>query len=95
MTNRIEREMSITHEEFRRVLRIAFPEIRLSDDDGNTEFRVEDGRVHIILSSQTTRSIGNLQLPVTKVTLEFGDMAEEEKKRFVERFSRSFQRGGG
>ncbi|MEX2523983.1 MAG: hypothetical protein WD750_03420 [Gammaproteobacteria bacterium] len=87
--------MSITHEEFRRVLQMAFPETGSFISDDPAVFNFEDGRVRVVLSPQTTRSIGNLRLPVTKVTLEFGDMAEEEKKRFVERFNRSFQRGGG
>lgn len=95
MTTRIEREMTITHAEFRRVLQLAFPETGSPVGDNNTEFHFEDGRVRIFLSPQTSRKIGALSLPLTKVTLEFEGMAESDVHRFVERFSRSFQRGGG
>jgi len=87
--------MTISHDEFRRILQLAFPATASSAGDNDTEFRFEGDRVRVRLSPQGSRRIGTLQLPVTKVLLEFDDMAEADIQRFIDRFNRSFQRGGG
>ncbi len=94
-TMRIDKEMSISHRDFFRILPGALEttDYRI---DGNT-VSVGEGRrrLEIVLSPETERRIALLSLPVTQVSLEFVGYDAEEAAAALGRFDRAFQRGGG
>jgi len=92
---RVDKEMTISHRDFFRILPGA-----LETDD----FRVDGNcvtayggcrRLEIILSPEAQRKIALLTLPVTRVSLEFVGYSAEEAAAALGRFDRAFQRGGG
>jgi hypothetical protein len=95
MNDVVEREMTITRSEFWRVLEKGFAEQLLSQSPRHAEIGIDGGRVALALSEQGTRRAGALQLPVLILRLEFIDVDEPMRRQFLERFYRTFQRGGG
>lgn len=92
---RIDKEMAVTHAEFRRNLPNAFP-------DGNYEVQgatvvVADGerRLAITLGPEGVRQIALLRLPKTAVTLVFTGYDDARRAAVLERFDKAFQRAGG
>jgi hypothetical protein len=92
---RFSREMSITLKEFLRSLPPAVAPIpftvsgrTITIDDGNRSVRIE-------LSPERERRLGLLRLPVTDVAFTFQGYDRPEFERFMQRFDRAFQRGGG
>ncbi len=53
------------------------------------------GKIRIILSEQRHRQIASLLLPVTDVTFQLKNVAENTKRDFFTQFDRAYQRGGG
>jgi hypothetical protein len=51
--------------------------------------------VKILLHPTRERRLGILALPVTPVEFSFQCLAPGERERFMTRFERHFQRGGG
>lgn len=91
----IDREMSITHDEFFRILPGALKK-RNYEIVNNTVFvDLNSGKLKISLSSQNQRNIGSLQIPVTQVIFEFADCSEKCRIAFFEDFDLAYQRGGG
>jgi hypothetical protein len=91
----IDKEMSITHQDFLRILPGAL---------GTGNYRLYGNRVvygdeahwmEITLSAGTERRIGALALPLTHVRLKFFGYAEPDLQAAITRFDRAFQRGGG
>ncbi len=95
MTNTIKREMTITHADFFRIL----PKVLK-----NNQFEVSENRViivetkkrlEIMLSPESSRSIGALQLPVTILEFRFDGYTTEQTEKFMRQFDMSFHKGGG
>lgn len=92
---RVDKEMTISHRDFFRIL----PGALETDGfrvDGNCVTAGEGSRrLEIIVSPETQRRIALLTLPVTRVSLEFVGYEAEEAAAALSRFDRAFQRGGG
>jgi hypothetical protein len=102
----VRKEMGYTHKEFIRLLPRAVDgaDMRIT---GN-EFEVVDGehgerRLHIELGEEGERRIANLRLPMTPnlrlpmtpLSLTFTDYDEAGIKEVLDRFWRTYQKGGG
>jgi hypothetical protein len=88
-------DMAISHAEFFRLLPDAIAGARWQAEGSRISIAQPDGRVEILLSSERTRRIASLSLPVTNVTLSFDGFSEEAIERFMSRFHLYFRRGGG
>jgi hypothetical protein len=92
---RIDKEMTISHRDFFRVL----PGALETDDfciEGDTVTSGDGGRrLTIVLAPEAERRIALLKLPVTRVSLEFAGYEAAAVADAVARFDRAFQRGGG
>ncbi len=52
-------------------------------------------QVMLMLTPETTRSIGAITLPVTTVKLEFWGFSKEDFNRFINRYKCYLHKGGG
>jgi hypothetical protein len=89
------RELGLTHAEFHRFLPPAIEPRTFTMR--NNLVHIEDGErtVTIDLGPQQYRSIGSLRLPFLEARFTFSGFSEAELQRFMARFERFFQRGGG
>ena len=99
MIETIEREMTISHSDFFRILPKAVKSYPYQQQDNVIKiFLVDDGNegeINIILSEERLRKIASLSLPVTDVTFRINNVAENTKNEFFRQFDRAYQRGGG
>ncbi len=95
MTQTLEREMTISHNEFFRILPKAVGTHRFRLEDNVITVSLSEGEIRIILSKERVRRIGGLVLPVTDMVFQIKNVAENTKKEFFKQFDRAFQRGGG
>jgi len=89
------REMGLTPEEFLRTLPGAIGHEDYRVQGGEILVSSSGGRVKILLHPTRQRRLGMLALPVTPVEFSFQDLDPAEQQRFMTRFERHFQRGGG
>ena len=89
------REMGITPDEFRRTLPDAVGHEKYSIQGNEILIRDPGGRVRIVLHPTGVRRLGMLALPVTPVEFAFEGLDQSDRERFMDRFERYFQRGGG
>lgn len=54
-----------------------------------------DGEITILLEPETTRAIGSLRLPLTRLQLQFRRLTQAKISEYLARFNRTFHRGGG
>ncbi len=87
--------MGLTRAEFLRSLpeAVGHPNYRIEGD--RIEIADSAGPILILLVPARARRIGMLSLPVTRVEFRFGEMPQAQRDRFMTRFERYFQRGGG
>lgn len=91
----VEKEMGITHAEFRRVIARALAGRPYRLDGGRLRL-AEDGRVlDIALGPEGERRIALMTMPVTPVRLTFRGYDEDAVAETLADFDRWFQRGGG
>jgi len=93
----LQREMSISHRDFERLLPAAVPGYRLDGDGPQYQIRLPDQNrlLTIDLGPERERHLGALRLPVTDVQFRFSGFDQASFKAFIERFDLAFQRGGG
>ena len=91
----LEREMSISHGDFLRILPKALKSYPYEHKDNVITVTLDKAEISIILSEQRHRQIASLFLPVIDVTFQLKNVAERTKKDFFEQFDRAYQRGGG
>ena len=91
----IEREMTITHKEFMRLLPRVIEEQGYTSSDNTIVIGEGDERVTITLSDETRRRIGGFSLPVTWVTIAFEGYSSGEQQRFLGSFDRAYLKCGG
>jgi hypothetical protein len=90
-----EREMTITHKEFLRLLPKALTGFNYKKN-GNLIEIIDDNRsIAIHLSDESTRKIASLALTVTNVRIELNDFQTEDASRIIARFDLAYQKGGG
>ena len=92
---RLNREMSITHKEFFRLLPRAVSGAAISRKDDQVIITTDAGQVTITLSPETTRKLSLLEFPVTQITMEFHNFNLQDQTAFLKRFDLAYQRGGG
>ena len=92
----IEREMGLTHREFFRSLPHAVRDLNWRQEGAGAVVEEGDGRrLEIRLGPEGERRIALLAIPCTRVTLSFHGYGEDQRRDFMIRFERAFQRGGG
>jgi len=92
------REMAITHKEFYRLINKTIrnvAELKVNVDTSTVHFPYADGEVLIKLGNQSSRKIGSLSLPKTRINFEFHNLTRTETTRYVQKFDLTFRRGGG
>jgi hypothetical protein len=95
MQHLIDREMSITHDEFFRLLPKALKTRRYEILNNVVYVTLGHGSITITLSPQTSRGIGSLVLPVTHVNFAVINCPDEISRMFFDEFDIAFQKGGG
>ena len=109
MIQHYEREMSISHKDFYRLLPMALknidyeimhPGIGLNGPPQDySESQIHGcyagGNIQIIPGSEHKRKIASLELPVLYLVFIFTDISSEDIAEFFNDFSRAYQRGGG
>jgi hypothetical protein len=96
---RIEKEMGISLHDFLRLLPAATdstPEQWEREPTGMTIRQQDAGSwVRIQHAPERIRRIASLSLPVLSVTLVLAGFSADDARRFLQRFDRHYQRGGG
>lgn len=87
--------MSITREEFFRILPKALDEFTFEINGDKVKCRVEDGLVEICITTGENRNLGALQLPVLNIKFILNNIPLELQNRFFKKFYFSYQKGGG
>ena len=91
----IRREMTISHKEFNRILKMAFEQEFKTVRADQSEFANSGNTINLKLSAESSKKIGSIDIPITELCITFMGMTEEQMKDFMIRFDRAFQRGGG
>ena len=95
MSSHLIREMSITHNEFFRLLPRAVNNAALARQGNQVDITTATGLVKITLSPETVRKLAIMEFPVTEVTIEFNGFSASERAAFLARFDLAYQKGGG
>ena len=95
MTQTFEREMTISHSEFFRILPKALGTNRFQLADNVITVSLAEGEICVTLSKERVRKIAGLVLPVTDVVFQIKNVAEKTKNEFFKQFNRVSQSGGG
>ena len=95
MTEIFEREMTITHRDFFRTLPKALKSYPYQQHENVINVTLEEGEIAITLSEEGFRQIASLSLPITNVTFQIKNVAENTKNEFFKQFDRAYHRGGG
>jgi len=91
----LEREMTISHSDFFRILPKALKSYQYEQVDNVVTVTLDKAEISIFLSEERRRQIASLLLPVTDVTFQLKNVAESTKNKFFVQFDRSYHRGGG
>ena len=92
---RFSRDMGITHSEFFRTLPAALTPTPYAVQGHDVVISDDTRRLVISLSPEGRRRIAALSLPTTQVHFTFSGYSPQDVDRFMVRFDRAFQRGGG
>ena len=92
---RFSRDMGITHSEFFRTLPAALATLPYTVQGHDVVISDDTRRLVITLSPEGRRRIAALSLPTTQVHFTFSGYSSQDIERFMSRFDRAFQRGGG
>lgn len=89
------RTMAYTHAEFKRLLQHALDGHEYAVNSDVVESRSGEQVIRIRLGPEYERRIASLSMPVCDVTIELEGFSETQAKEFLERFDRTYRRGGG
>ncbi len=95
MNKIIEREMTISHREFFRLLPDSIEGMQYRIAGHNVIFEDDNRTFKILLSDETVRKLATLVLPVTHLRLELNGFTETEQLIILKRFDLAYQKGGG
>ncbi|MDH4335614.1 MAG: hypothetical protein OEW24_10265 [Chloroflexota bacterium] len=91
----LEQEMSISREEFLRVLPAAVAPDRFSIDGGEVRRQGEDRSWRMVLRALADRRLGQLRLPRLQVQIYLSGYSRADSDSFLGRFELYFRRAGG
>jgi len=91
----IQREMTLTHADFFRLLPTALKGIEYTVAGDAIRFRLGEMQATITLAPEARRTIGALELPLTKIRFVFDGAGKEAIREFFERFDLAYRKGGG
>ena len=91
----IRREMSITREDFFRILPKALKDFRFEINGDNIKCQMESGNIQIFLNNGDKRKIGALELPVIHIKFVLENVSDEKRTEFFTKFDFAYQKGGG
>ena len=83
MEQTLEREMTISHSDFFRILPKALKSYQYEQEDNVITVYLDEGEISIFLSEERRRQIASLLLPVTDVTFQLKNVAENTKRDFL------------
>lgn len=93
------KDMAVTHAEFARGIGRLVPTRGTGRDSaaGSPVLQIpwRGGVVEVRLGPETTRRLGMMSIPRTRVVLTFTGLSGGERDDFIRQFDRRFQRGGG
>lgn len=94
---RFERDMGYSENEFFRVLPSALGRYRYRKQDQRLliDHPEQPHRIQLEIRPLPDRRLGSFRIERIEVQFELLDMSAEERKAFMRRFDRRFQRGGG
>ena len=92
---KISLEMSISREDFLRLLPSAVGQVVVAAQDGVFGGGDDHYRWEIRLQKLEDRRLGSVVLPFHRVDIRLEGHSEDEAAAFMTRFQRGFQRGGG
>ncbi|MCH9048546.1 MAG: hypothetical protein IH836_06345 [Proteobacteria bacterium] len=95
MTEIFEREMTITHRDFFRILPKVLKSYLYQQHENVISVTLDEGEIVIILAEERLREIASLSLPITNVTFQIKNVAKKSKKGFFKQFDRTYQCGVG
>lgn len=87
--------MAYTHAEFKRLLPHALEDHEYSVKDNLIESNSGSQWIRIQLGPEYEQRIASLVMPVCDVTIELEGFSEEQVSAFLDKFDRTYQRGGG
>ncbi len=89
------RTMAYTHAEFKRLLPYALKGRDYTDHGSRIEAIDGETRICIHLGDEYERRIASLSMPVCDITLELEGFSDDQTRAFLNKFDRTYQRGGG
>ncbi len=92
---RLSKDLGFSHAEFFRALPKALVGYDYAIAGELITVTLAGGKIEIRLGREQERRIAMLRLPRTQVDFRFVDLSDEQVSGFLQRFDRSFQRGGG
>lgn len=92
---RFEREMACSEADWLRWLPAAVGEHHWKQQAGSAGVRLGEGALGLKWHVATPRVIGQISLPVLKVSFRFAGVDEQQRHAFMTRFDLYMQRGGG
>jgi hypothetical protein len=92
---RFTREMAVTLQDFARTLPAVAGGHDCHLEGRSARIGHPGGEILITLHPTTERRLGSFVIPATPVEFRFVGLEEEERRDFMRRFDRHFQRGGG
>lgn len=93
---RVEKIMSLDLGEFHRSLKTLAPGVPLEDGQTDIVITAESAQIRIVYEPLETATLGGLlALPRARVKLHLGELDEAQRRAFLARFDKAFQRGGG
>ena len=95
MSFTIEREMTISRNEFLRLLPVALAKFEYELDGNSIYFGYGQGKTVIKMKRETERKIASLRLPVLHVEFRFEMVPEKRQQELLQHFFKTYQRGGG
>ena len=93
---RVEKIMSLGLSEFHRGVKALALDTHLEDDQNHVTVTTDQAQIRIVYEPLGETTLGGLlALPRARVTLHLSALNETERRAFLARFDRVFQRGGG
>jgi len=92
---RFTRQMAVTLDDFARTLPAVVGGLDCRLEGRSARIVHADGEILITLQPTAERRLGSFVIPATPVEFRFVGLGEEERRAFMHRFDRHFQRGGG